>query len=263
MTAPLMTGPGRPPVVVRNETGRSPVVLTCEHASNFMPARYARLGVPPSELERHIAWDVGAAALAEALSHALDAPLFLGTHSRLLIDLNRPAGVASSIPILSEATEIPGNRDLDPDERRWREEALLAPYHARVAGFLDRRMAASLGPTLLVAIHSFTPVYLGERRPWHAGILSGNAAAFGAAIAEALAREPGLAVGTNVPYRITREGDYTIPVHGDDRGIPAILVEIRNDLLGDADAVTRWCERLATALQEYARSTLRATGGTE
>jgi predicted N-formylglutamate amidohydrolase len=257
MTAPPTTGAGRPPVVVRNEAGRSPVVLTCEHAANFIPARYGRLGLPPAELERHIAWDVGAAALAQTLSRTLDAPLFLGTHSRLLIDLNRPAGVASSIPTLSEATAIPGNRDLDPDEQRWREESLLAPFHARIAGFLDRRAV----PTLLVAIHSFTPVYLGERRPWHAGILSGKAAAFGAAIADALAREPGLEVGTNVPYRITREGDYTVPVHGDDRGIPAILVEIRNDLLGDADAVARWCARLAAALQEYARGALPATGG--
>ncbi len=247
-----------PPVVVRNEAGRSPVVLTCEHASSLIPARYGRLGLPPGELERHIAWDIGAAALAEALSRALDAPLFLGTHSRLLIDLNRPAGAASSIPERSEATDIPGNRDLDPQERRWREQTLLAPYHARVADFLDRRS----GPTLLVAIHSFTPVYLGDRRPWHAGILYGQAKAFGTGVAQALAREPGLNVGTNVPYRITREGDYTIPVHGDDRGIPAILVEIRNDLLGDAGAVARWCARLASALQSWiARPALRAAGG--
>lgn len=247
-----------PPVVLRNEAGRSPVVLTCEHASNFIPARYGRLGLPPSEVERHIAWDIGAAALAEALSQALDAPLFLGTHSRLLIDLNRPPGVASSIPERSEVTDIPGNRDLDPRERRWRENALLAPYHARIADFLGRRDA----PTLLGAIHSFTPVYLGDRRPWHAGILYGRAEAFGTAVAQALAREPGLNVGTNVPYRITREGDYTIPVHGDDRGIPAILVEIRNDLLGDTDAVARWSARLASALQSWiARPALRAAGG--
>jgi predicted N-formylglutamate amidohydrolase len=258
MTAPEHPPPERPAIVVRNEAGRSPVVLTCEHAANFIPARYARLGLPPQELERHIAWDAGAAALAEALSQALDAPLFLGTHSRLLIDLNRPAGVASSIPLRSEATDIPGNRDLAADERRWREQALLAPYHARIASFLDRRS----GPTLLVAIHSFTPVYLGERRPWHAGILYGAAAAFGEAVAATLAREPGLTVGTNVPYRITREGDTTIPVHGDDRGVPAILVEIRNDLLGDATAVARWCARLAGALKEWsAREPAHAAGG--
>jgi predicted N-formylglutamate amidohydrolase len=255
-----MTAPERPPVVVRNESGRAPLVLTCEHAANFIPARYGRLGLPPAELERHIAWDIGAAPLAEALSHALDAPLFLGTHSRLLIDLNRPAGVASSIPLRSEATDIPGNHALAADERRWREQALLAPYHERIKRFLDARN----GPTLLVAIHSFTPVYLGEQRPWHAGILFGAAAAFGTAIAEALAREPGLVVGTNVPYRITREGDYTIPVHGDDRGIPAILVEIRNDLLGDAAAAAHWCDRLAGALQHWiARAPARAAGGQE
>ena len=248
----------QPAVILRNEGGRSPVVLTCEHASNFIPARYRQLGVSDADLQRHIAWDVGAAALAEALSQALGAPLFLGTHSRLLIDLNRPAGVPSSIPVRSEATDIPGNRDLAPEERAWREQALLAPYHERIAAFLDRRA----GATLLVAIHSFTPIYLGNRRPWHAGILFGKAAAFGTAVAQALGREPGLAVDTNVPYRITREGDYTIPVHGDDRGIPAILVEIRNDLLGDAEEIARWCERLASALNNWvARDSLRAAGG--
>jgi predicted N-formylglutamate amidohydrolase len=244
-------------VIARNEGGRSPVVLTCEHASNFIPERYGRLGLPDAELQRHIAWDIGAAALAEALSQALDAPLFLGTHSRLLIDLNRPAGAPSSIPLRSEAIDIPGNRDLDPQERAWRERALLAPYHERIARFLDRRA----GPTVLVAIHSFTPVYLGDRRPCHAGILFGKAAAFGSAIAQALAREPGLNVGTNVPYRITREGDYTIPVHGDDRGIPAILVEIRNDLLGDPGAIRRWCGRLSSALQHWNARDMRAAGG--
>jgi predicted N-formylglutamate amidohydrolase len=254
-----MTAPERPPVIVRNEAGASPMVLTCEHAANFIPARYERLGLPPAELERHIAWDIGAAALAEALSRALDAPLFLGTHSRLLIDLNRPAGAATSIPLRSEATDIPGNHDLAAGERRWREQALLAPYHDRIARSLDGRSR----PTFLVAIHSFTPVYLGERRPWHAGILYGKAAVFGEATAAALAREAALIVGTNVPYRITREGDYTIPVHGDDRGIPAILVEIRNDLLGDAAAVARWCDRLAGALQHGMREPARAAGGQE
>jgi predicted N-formylglutamate amidohydrolase len=237
----------RPAVIVQNEAGRSPVVLTCEHASNFLPARYGQLGLAGRELRRHIAWDVGAASLAEALSTALDAPLFLGTHSRLLIDLNRPPGVASSIPERSEATDVPGNRGLDAEERQYREHTMFWPFHERVARFLDQRST----PTLLVAIHSFTPVYMGERRAWHAGILFGLAEAFGADVARSLGREAGLMVGTNVPYTISRTSDYSIPIHGDDRGIPAILVEIRNDLLGDAASVEGWRDRLSVALQPW------------
>lgn len=237
-----------PAVTVLNEEGSSSCVLLCEHASNYIPPGYGGLGLPPAKLMRHIAWDIGAAELARRLSVLLDAPLFLSGYSRLLIDLNRPLHAPSSIPEISEATAIPGNRGLDETERARRRAAYFAPFHGRVAAHLDRRLALGW-PTRVVGVHSFTPVYLGERRPWHAGVLYGRAASFAEALVARLAAEPGLVVGANEPYRIEAEMDYTVPVHGDARGLDAVLTEVRQDLLGTPEECEAWAVRLASALE--------------
>lgn len=239
-------------VTVVNEGGVSPFVLLCEHASNHIPAAYAGLGLPPEELTRHIAWDIGAAELARHLAALLDAPLFLAGCSRLLIDLNRPLHAPSSIPEVSEATAIPGNRNLDALERARRRTACFTPFHDRVAAHLDRRQAAGR-PVRVIGVHSFTPVFLGVRRPWHAGVLYGRAARFAGALVAELAREPGLVIGANEPYRIEAEMDYTVPVHGDQRGIDAVLTEVRQDLLGSVEECRAWATRLAAALEAAQR----------
>ena len=227
--------------------GASPYVLLCEHASNFVPAGYAGLGLPEGELGRHIGWDIGAAALARLISARLDAPLILSGYSRLLIDCNRPLGSATSIPERSEDTVVPGNSGLGAEERDRRAAAYFEPFRAMVAGALDRR--ARLGiPTILVGVHSFTPVYQGVRRPWEVGVLYGAAVGFGRGFVAALASEAGLVVGDNEPYRIEAGYDYTVPVHGDGRGVPAALLEVRQDLLGGEAGIGAWAERVAGAL---------------
>ena len=235
------------PVETVNEDGDAPFVLICEHASNHIPAEYAGLGLNAAERDSHIAWDIGAAAVTRELAAALSAPAFLGTCSRLLIDLNRPTDAPSSICERSEATDIPGNRELSAAEREWRRRAIFAPFHARIHRHLDRRQSAGQ-PTRIVAIHSFTPVFLGVSRPWHAGILYGAAHGFGESMVRALA-DPSIIVGANVPYIVSRDEDYTAPVHGDDRGLPAILVEIRNDLIRVGRGISQWANRLAAALR--------------
>jgi predicted N-formylglutamate amidohydrolase len=238
-----------PAVTVENETGVSPYVLVCEHASNHIPAEYRDLGLRPQDLERHIAWDIGAAALARMLSSLLDAPLFLSGYSRLLIDCNRPLLVSSSIPVRSEATEIPGNRALDQAERERRATAYFWPFQTRIAEALDARLADGR-PTAVLGIHSFTPSFLGVQRPWHVGVLYGRAAAFGQALVARLASDAALAVGDNEPYRIAAEEDYTVPVHGDARGIVAALIEVRQDLLMASEGVAEWASRLAAVLSD-------------
>ena len=218
----------------------------CEHASNHIPAEYNDLGLTPHDLTRHIAWDPGAAEVTRRLSDALDAPAYLGTSSRLLIDLNRPIEASSSIVTRSEATDIPGNIALDPKERQRRIEQIFQPYHAAVSACLDERQKAGR-PVRLVSIHSFTPVYLGEARPWQAGVLFGEADTFGMAMLDRL-RSPSLTIGANVPYQSSRDEDYGVPIHGDDRGIPAVLIELRNDLISDPAGVSEWTSRLAAAL---------------
>ena len=237
------------PVTLCNAGGGSPFLLLCEHASNHIPPEYRDLGLPAAELQRHIAYDIGAAELARRLSARLDAPLLLAGYSRLLIDLNRPLAAPSSIPEISEATVIPGNQGIGAAERARRQAAWFAPFHDRAAALLDARRAAGQ-PTAVIGVHSFTPVYLGQRRPWHAGILYGEARRFGTALVRALADEPGLVIGDNEPYRIEAAMDYTVPVHGDARGLDAVLLEVRQDLLGDAAGWDAWADRLARALRE-------------
>ncbi|MBN9217325.1 MAG: N-formylglutamate amidohydrolase [Mesorhizobium sp.] len=239
-----------------NEHGRSDIVLLCEHASNHMPAEYGRLGLDAAHLQRHIAWDIGAAEVTRLLSARLDAAAFLSGYSRLLIDLNRPLGSAGSIPVLSEATEIPGNSGIDPAERNRRAEIMFSPFHDRVAAHLDRRIAENR-PTRIVTIHSFTPVFLGVARPWHAGILHDHAVGLAEAILSGLRTDPELNVAANVPYVISRDADYAVPIHGDDRGIPAVLIEIRQDLLANRAGIEEWADRLAAALPVHDTEAVR------
>ncbi|MER8445531.1 N-formylglutamate amidohydrolase [Mesorhizobium sp. M1066] len=246
MTA--QTGKDWPEAVeVLNEHGRSDIVLLCEHASNFMPAEYRQLGLDAMHLQRHIAWDIGAAEVTRLLSSKLDAPAFLSGYSRLLIDLNRPLHSQGSIPVLSEDTDIPGNVGIDAAERARRAEIMFSPFHARVAAYLDQRAQAGR-QTRIVTIHSFTPVFLGVSRPWHAGVLHDQARDLAEAILSGLRTDAALNVAANVPYVISRDADYAVPIHGDDRGIPAVLVEIRQDLLSTRSGIEKWADRLAAAL---------------
>jgi predicted N-formylglutamate amidohydrolase len=231
-------------------------VLLCEHASNRIPEAYAGLGLGPRDLGRHIAWDIGAADLARGLSRRLDAPLVLSGYSRLLIDCNRPPGAPTSIPARSEDTDIPGNLGLDAGERARREAAYFAPFQAAVARLLDRR-AAARRRTVVVGVHSFTPVFLGVARPWLAGVLYAGAERFGRALVERLGAELGpTAVGDNEPYRIEpEEHDYTVPVHGDARRLDAALLEVRQDLIASAAEADAWAARLAPILADAAGGT--------
>ena len=234
------------PIEVVNPAGRSDVVLLCEHASNHMPAEYGGLGLPGEQLLRHIAWDISATAMTRRLSALLDAPAFLDTFSRLLIDLNRPLTAPDSIPTASEGTPIPGNERLAAGEVARRIAVMFTPFHDAVAAHLHARQQEGR-PTRLVSIHSFTPVLFGIARPWHAGVLFADAAGLADAILVHL-QDPELLVAANVPYKTDRAGDYAIPIHGDDRDIPAVMIEIRNDLIDQPRGASEWAVRLSTAL---------------
>ncbi|NKC33172.1 N-formylglutamate amidohydrolase [Falsiroseomonas selenitidurans] len=238
--------PDPPAASLVNPGGAAPLLLVCEHASNHIPARYHALGLPPAALQRHIAWDIGAAALAGRLAALLDAPLVLSGYSRLLIDCNRPPGVPSSIPARSEATDIPGNQALPAAAAAEREALFFTPFQQQVAAMLP-------GRRWLLGVHSFTPVFLGAARPWQAGVLYGAATDFGAALIAGLRADPALTVGDNEPYRIEPEMDFTVPVHGDARGIPAALIEVRQDLLGSPAGIESWALRLAGVIRPLLR----------
>jgi predicted N-formylglutamate amidohydrolase len=239
-----------PPVVVLRPDGKSDFLLTADHAGRAIPRRLGRLGVPMSELERHIAWDIGIANVTERLSAALDATAVLQTYSRLVIDCNRRSEWASAIPTISELTAIPGNEGLAPEEREARRDEIFLPYHERISEMLDHRAAAGRR-NVLVAMHSFTPVFKGVTRSVEVGILYNPAAhdiRLPQIMLDLLRAESGLRVGDNEPYAITGNSDYTVPVHGEERGIPHVEIEIRQDLIGDAGGQTAWAARLAHLL---------------
>ena len=240
--------PGEPnPVTLENESGDSVFFLTCEHAGRAFPRRLGRLGLPEAETLRHIAWDIGIGAVGRDLSLLLNAAVILQTYSRLVIDCNRDPKVPSSIPEISEATEIPGNRSLDEAERAARVDAIFRPYHDAIAAALDRRAAADRA-SVLVALHSFTPVFKGVSRPWHVAVLFNRDPRLAHALAVLLRADGSLMVGENEPYRVSDLTDYTVPVHGERRGLPHVEIEIRQDLITDPSGQRKWAERLARLL---------------
>ncbi|MBV8336058.1 MAG: N-formylglutamate amidohydrolase [Alphaproteobacteria bacterium] len=246
--AEALLDPDEPdPVRLENEAGSSVFFLTCDHAGRLLPRRLGTLGLPLSETERHIAWDIGIEGVGRELSRLLDAALILQTYSRLVVDCNRDPEVASSIPEISETTEIPGNRGLTEAQRKWRVETIFRPYHDAIAVALDRREAAGRA-SVLVALHSFTPVFKGVSRRWHAAVLFNLDPRLAHPLAELLRAEGDLIVGENEPYRVSDLTDYTVPVHGERRGLPHVEIEIRQDLIADAEGQRAWAARLARLL---------------
>ena len=235
------------PVTLENESGDSVFFLTCEHAGRAFPRRLGRLGLPEAETLRHIAWDIGIGAVGRELSLLLNAAVILQTYSRLVIDCNRDPKVPSSIPEISEATEIPGNHSLGEAERAARVDAIFRPYHDAIAAALDRRAAADRA-SVLVALHSFTPVFKGVSRPWHVAVLFNRDPRLAHALAELLRADGSLMVGENEPYRVSDLTDYTVPEHGERRGLPHVEIEIRQDLITDPAGQREWAERLARLL---------------
>src|SRR5258705_4828240 len=257
-TSLLLGNADVPPVLEHNAESRSPFLLTCDHYGRLIPHALGDLGLPASEMERHIAWDVGIAGVAEQLSGALDAHLVAQRYSRLVIDCNRPPDAPSSIPLISEATTIPGNEGLARAAAEARRTQIFDPYHQRIAAVIDQRLQRGM-PTVLVSLHSFTPVYAGIARPWHIGTLYHRDTRLRTLLLKLLRAEPDLVVGDNEPYAVSDETDYTIPVHGDARGLMNSGIEIRQDLIADEAGQQQWAERLARIFGEI-ETTLRVQG---
>ena len=224
-------------------------MITCDHAGRTIPRRLGTLGVSAAELETHVAWDIGAAGVAERLGAALGAFVILQTYSRLVIDCNRPLHAESSIVTKSEHTIVPGNQGITRAEAELRAQAIFSPYHQRIELELDRRRREGK-LTVFVAVHSFTPRFSGVDRAWHAGVLYGKDARLGRAMLELLRQEAGLIIGDNEPYAVSEQTDYGIVQHAERSGLLCVELEIRQDLIADAAGQAIWAERLARVLRE-------------
>ena len=246
---PLLGADDPPPVEVVRAGAASPFFLTCEHAGKHFPKRLGTLGLEARDLERHITYDIGAAGVARGLARRLDAHLVLQTYSRLVVDCNRSPAAGDFITTVSENTDIPGNRALSEREIKARTDEIFHPYHDTIAAALNERDSSGR-VTVLVAVHSCTPVFHGVSRPWHVGVLYEHDPRFALILLDLLKDEGHLCIGDNEPYFMTSDKDYAVPVHGHARGIPHVELEIRQDLLTSEQGQEEWAEFLAGILRE-------------
>ncbi len=231
----------------------TPFFFTCDHASNRIPVALKSLGLSTAELERHIAWDIGALPVAHALSERFAAPLVATSYSRLVIDCNRHLWRDDAVPVISELTEIPGNVGLAATEKARRAACFHTPYHRTISELLERRAAQGI-PSIYISVHSFTPMYKGEARPWQIAMLSNRDRRLADIFLRELRRDPALTVGDNIPYRLTDEGDYGVPVHAERRGIPHVLIELRQNEIDTPAGQRRWVDKLSPILDLAAHS---------
>jgi predicted N-formylglutamate amidohydrolase len=240
------------PVATINAGGGSPFLLVGDHAGNAVPRKLNALGLPAEVQERHICWDIGVRGLGEMLAARLDATFVHQHYSRLVIDCNRDPASTEAMPDMSDGTHIPGNGGLSAIDRQRRVDGIHAPYHARIAAIISGRVREHR-PTILIALHSFTPVMGGARRPWDVGVLqSEGETSFAQALLRVLRRQANVTVGDNEPYRMDST-DYTVPHHAFPAGLPYVELEVRQDLIADAEGQRVWAERLRAAMLTAAR----------
>lgn len=252
----LLSAADGPAFSLVNPQGTSPVVLVCDHACNRVPGALNNLGLSAGALASHIAWDPGAAEVARRMSALLDAPLVLSGFSRLVIDCNRPLASPESIIRESDGLLIPGNQGLTPAQCRRRIDDVFLPYQRAIADLLQRRKP----PTALLSIHSFTPVWQGLKRPWQVG-LSGYRNDRLARRLHQLLLDDGIVAGYDQPYAIEAAFDYTLPTHGEGRGLAGAMIEIRQDEIDTVARVDGWARQLVDAWHRVGAAYLGTNAG--
>jgi predicted N-formylglutamate amidohydrolase len=233
---------------ILNSDATVPLIILCEHASNHIPEAYHGLGLSDADLERHIAWDIGAADVTRKISKMMGVAAVLGSVSRLLIDPNREPDHPTLVPTISDGTIIPANRDLPRGAIEARRASFYDPFHAAAATLVEGHLSAGRVP-LVVGMHSFTPEMNGKQRPWQVGFLWNKDPRLAQALIGLLERETDLTVGDNRPYS-GRDLYYTMQRHGAAHGLPQTTVEIRQDLLLDGGMTMQWAALMADLLDE-------------
>ncbi|MDE4134859.1 N-formylglutamate amidohydrolase [Phaeobacter sp. QD34_3] len=235
-------------VEVFNADGAGEVVILCEHASHHIPERYQGLGLAETDRTSHAAWDPGARAVSLDLAKALDAPMVASRISRLVYDCNRPPEASSAMPEQSEVIAIPGNVGLSPDAREERVQSVYTPFCTAVSQLLAARKAAGRD-TLLVTMHSFTPVYFGAPRAVEIGILHDSDSRLADAMLAEAQRLPHRRIARNDPYGPEDGVTHSLQLHGIKHGLANVMIEVRNDLLRSAEDEARMAEELLTLLR--------------
>ena len=232
-----------------NRMAMTGLILLCDHARNAVPPEIGDLGLPPDDMGRHIAWDVGARGVTLGLAARLGAGAVLSTFSRLVIDPNRGEDDPTLVMRLYDGSIIPANRHIGAAEIERRRTVYYRPYHAAIREAIEAIVAAGETP-VLVSIHSFTPQFKGRApRPWHVGLLWDRDDRLVRPLLARLRAADGLVVGDNEPYSGQLHGDC-MWTHGTGRGLPHVLIEIRNDLIASLDGQAGWAARLAPMIRD-------------
>lgn len=231
-----------------NRTGAAPLLLLCDHATNFLPRAFKSLGLDEAQLARHIAWDIGIAEVTRDMARRLDAPAVMTHFSRLIVDPNRPLDDPTLISQIGDGVIVPGNRDLTADDRERRLDTFHWPYHRAIDRTLDTLAARGPGPAV-VSMHSFTPVMKGFERPWQIGVLWNQDPRLSQPVMAKL-RAQGIAVGDNEPYSGCGGCGHSLQDHADRRGLANVLIEVRQDLIDTHHGAAQWAALLGKVLSE-------------
>ncbi len=248
----LLTSGDPVPYEIVNPESTCPVLLVCEHAGQTIPQALGDLGLPAGEIDKHIGWDIGAAAVTRHLAEYLDASAILQRYTRLVIDCNRPPNTADSAPESSDYVVVPANVNLSAEDHKARVNEIFEPFHAQIEKFFVGRR-----PRIAISIHSFTKILCGYERPWDVGLLYRHDSNSSEHLRNHIQNlHPELNIGMNQPYQIDDVSDWFVPRHGEARGISHSLIEVRNDLVGSEAGQKRWAGIFAGAIQSLTKVTL-------
>ncbi len=238
----------QPAAIVENASGKGGVVLICEHAGQLLPESLGSLGLDTEAMSTHIAWDIGAAGLAGALSKQLDAPLIMQRYSRLVFDCNRVLEAPDAIVEVSDGVEIPANQHLSAAEKKSRFDQVYTPFDRAIEQVIDDCLQQGTSPAI-VCIHSFTPLFKGEQRSLDLGIIHDTSDTSFAAYTLELGRQSGqYSAALNQPYEAGDGVTHTLAMHGVRRKLSNVMFEVRNDLIRDIQGQAQWAERLGSLI---------------
>jgi predicted N-formylglutamate amidohydrolase len=245
-----LIGPGDPPPFISyNDHGKSPVLLVADHASPYFPAALNQLGLADWVLDSHVAWDIGSDKLAQFLADQLDAQAVLAGFSRLIVDPNRKLEDPSAFVEISDGQAIPGNIDLNEEQKALRIQSFFKPYHDQITARLKRFSDSGIVPAM-ISVHTCTPVFDRVVRPWHIGIMWDKDPRIPLPLIQRLERMDGVCIGDNEPYSGRHPHDFTIDYHAEPAGLPHVGIEVRQDLVKSKEGAREWAGILAEALGE-------------
>jgi predicted N-formylglutamate amidohydrolase len=245
-----LIGPGDPPPFISyNDHGKSPLLLVADHASPYFPAALNQLGLADWVLDSHVAWDIGSDKLAQFLADQLDAQAVLAGFSRLIVDPNRKLEDPSAFVEISDGLAIPGNIDLDEEQKALRIQSFFKPYHDQITARLKRFSDSGIVPAM-ISVHTCTPVFDRVVRPWHIGIMWDKDPRIPLPLIQRLERMDGICIGDNEPYSGRHPHDFTIDYHAEPAGLPHVGIEVRQDLVKSKEGAREWAGILAEALGE-------------